>query len=607
EADEQCCDAGIIQDSNVFLPGLLPGGASFANLSGLPNMAGAPASGFDAAQNEQQSNSEQFENPFEQWGISGQLDWDLGFANLTYIGAFRDFFAESVQETDFNELDIFSVAGVTAANPGLDDSPSFDDITSQTHELRFQGTLFDDRLDWLVGGFFSNEEINEVAPLTLGEDYQIATSVLFQPLIVGTPLEALGPNVSLALAQGIDANGNFALNSFTQDSTSFSFFTHNTLAITDRLDFTVGVRYVNEDKDGNFTQLAATPAAESACFGTLTNPLIAPGGAAESLGGLAVALSCFPFSTTVDIAAAIPTAPTPQEFDGNFDDDEVVYTLRAAYALSDTVNIYGGFTHGFKAGGFNLDSSAAVLGADPSFDSEEIDAWEVGIKSDLFGGRVRANAAVFHQELDDFQVLEFTGIQFVTFNVPEALSTGAELEVTARVLDQLTLNTAMTYANARYPSDCAGDITDPNVTNLCGADLTNAPEFVGIWGATWEDTFNAFGTDLAYFGNLNVRYETDRRTSTQPTVVGTDIALPFDIQEANTKLNLRVGIGDPDGRWQLEGWAVNLTDEVTRNVTFNIAFRGGTFLAPALGPEAIGRGIFTSEPRTYGVTLRTRF
>jgi len=42
-------------------------------------------------------------------------------------------------------------------------------------------------------------------------------------------------------------------------------------------------------------------------------------------------------------------------------------------------------------------------------------------------------------------------------------------------------------------------------------------------------------------------------------------------------------------------------------VTFNIAFRDGTFLAPALGPEAIGRGIFTSEPRTYGVTLRTRF
>ncbi|MEL7454883.1 MAG: TonB-dependent receptor, partial [Pseudomonadota bacterium] len=330
-----------------------------------------------------------------------------------------------------------------------------------------QGTLFDNRLDWLVGGFYSNEQIQEIAPLTLGADYQIATSVLFQPLVAGTPLAPLlGPNIANTLAQGVDANGNFALNEFNQDSTSFSFFTHNTFSVTDQLDLTVGLRYVNEDKDGTFEQLAATGVADSACFNTLTNPLIGPGGAAESLGGLAVALACFPFSTTIDIAALVPGAPTPQEFDGNFDDDELVWTVKGNYALSENINLYAGFTHGFKAGGFNLDSSAAVFGADPSFLSEEIDAFELGIKSDLFGGRVRANASVFHQELDNFQVLEFTGIQFVTFNVPEALSTGAELEVTARVLDQLTLNTAMTYANARYPNDCAPGITDPNVTNL---------------------------------------------------------------------------------------------------------------------------------------------
>ncbi|MEL7130294.1 MAG: TonB-dependent receptor [Pseudomonadota bacterium] len=607
ESNEECCAAGLIQESNLFLPGLLPGGLSFANLAGLPNQAGAPASGFEAAQTDQLTNAEQFENPSDQWGISGQLDWDLGFANLTYIGAFRDFSAQSVTESDFVDLEVFSVGGSTATNPGFDDFPNFTDITNQTHELRLQGKAFNDRLDWLIGGFYSNEEIDSGGPLTLGADFQQATSVSIFPLIPpGSPLSAL-TNPANFFAQGVDAAGNFALNQFDQDSNSFSFFTHNTFAITDAFDFTVGLRYADENKDGSFEQLAATPPGESACFNTLTNPLLAPGAPSSGFAPLATTLACFPFSTSVEIAQLIPGAPTPQEFDDEFNDEELIWTLRGVYALSDDINVYGSFTHGFKAGGFNLDSSAAVFGADPTFESEEIDVFELGIKSTLFGGRVRANATVFHQEIDDFQVLEFTGTQFVTFNVPEALSTGAELEVTARIIDQLTLNTALTYTNARYPNDCAGDIAAANVTNLCGEDLTNAPDFVGIWGATWEDTFNAFGTDLAYFGNVNVRYETERRTSTQATFLTSDIPLPFAIQDENTKVNLRVGVGSPDGRWQIEGWAVNLTDEITRNVTFNVAFRGGTFLVPALGPGAVGRGAFTAEPRTYGVTLRTRF
>jgi len=317
--------------------------------------------------------------------------------------------------------------------------------------------------------------------------------------------------------------------------------------------------------------------------------------------------------------ANLPTSaflPTPQTFSDDpnepgvfvedFEDDELVYTFKAGYAFSDNLNGYASFTHGFKSGGFNLDSSAASGGVDPRFDSEEIDSIEVGLKGQFFDGRVTANAALFHQLIDDFQVLEFTGVQFTTFNVGEAISTGVELEVQAQVTDQLTLSSATTYTDARFPNDCATqDPADPDfLTNaaaaLCGNDLTNAPAFVGIWGATWQDDFLAFNQDLTYFGNVNVRYETDRRTSTQAVLTGsfpTIVPNPLDIQEANTKVNLRAGIGSADGKWQLEGFVTNVTDEQTRSITFNIPLRQG----------ANSRGAFIDAPRTYGVTLRTKF
>ncbi|MEO1360566.1 MAG: TonB-dependent receptor, partial [Pseudomonadota bacterium] len=230
----------------------------------------------------------------------------------------------------------------------------------------------------------------------------------------------------------------------------------------------------------------------------------------------------------------------------------------------------------------------------------DVDVWEFGLKSTLFDGRARANIAIFHQDLEDFQVLEFTGIRFQTFNVGKAQASGVEVETEAQLTDNLAANFNWTYSDANYPDDC--DILDatapgfnPNAANLCGASLTNAPENVVVAGATYE--FDAVG--LEWFANGNFRYESDRRTSTQPTEILSPVLLPGDIQEANTKVNLRVGVSSPDDRWTIELWGRNITDEQTKNVTFNIPLRGGE--------GARARGTFTQDPATYGVTLRTRF
>jgi len=284
------------------------------------------------------------------------------------------------------------------------------------------------------------------------------------------------------------------------------------------------------------------------------------------------------------------------------------------------VNAYVSYTHGFKSGGFNLDASAAVGGADPRFDSEKIDALEVGLKGDFLDGRARANIAAFQQEMEDFQVLEFTGIQFQTFNVDKAESSGVELELLGQVTDHFTGSLGVTYADAKYPNDCATfDSTDPafnpSAAALCGFALTNSPEWVTILGGTYERLIE--DGRMNFFVTGSIRNESDRRTSTQGREVPTATQLgasapgdkraiflaqpllPNDIQESNTKANLRIGFEAPDKRWGIELWGNNITDERTKNVTFNVPLRGSA------GNRA--RGQFVQEPATYGITLRTRF
>lgn len=589
DADENCCDAVVLSDT--------PGQLGVFAAAGLPANGGVTNLGDEAFEN-RRSNSEQFENPFDQTGIS--YEWNYNFSDsttLTYIGSYREFSASSVQHTDFNSLDIFSVR--PGASNGFE---SFDDIDSWTQELRIAGDT--ERVSWLFGGFASNEEILEQSGLGLGRDFTAnMDAVLWNfafapvlgaaPLLAGVPLATGGTfgdvlaadNQALAFSGGVDSAGAFAQNTFFQDGDSWSVFTHNTFRLTDRFSVVAGLRYVEESKDGRFFQ---DEAQNNACFNTLANAGALAAGAAgtgleavaATIGNFSAGYACFPFATP---AAGISITPT--EYDTSFEDEELVYTGKAIFEFSDNVSGYASYTHGFKSGGFNLDSTAAVGGADPRFDSELIDAVEIGVKSEFANRRVRLNATLFDYDIEDFQVLEFTGIQFITFNVPSAQSRGAELELSALAGNNLSLNVGWTYADSEYPDDCDGGVPIPQVNSLCGAQFTNAPENVVTIGADWDDTI---GDRFLVFVSANARYEDDRRTSTQPN-------LDFDIQEANTRGNLRVGLGGYSGKWTVELWANNITDKQTKNVTFNTPLRPNS------------RSSYLEAPRTYGTTFRVNF
>lgn len=521
------------------------------------------------------ASSSQVPNPSnQQTGVTVELEYPVGDnADLIYIGSYRRYEAAEAYDSTFSGLDAFNVL------PGSDT-----EINTMTHELRMQGDAMDGKLSWLVGGFYSDEEITQTINFGLGEDYGELIGALF----FGATGGALGAN-PLTLFSGVDPSVVRATNNYTQDSTSFSVFTHNTFDVTDALSLTVGLRYSDESKDGSFSQSDVNNPLCTAILGAIGAGAV-PGALINNVFGT----GCFAFTAPADLPQAA-VFPLPRTFESTFEDDELIYTGKLGYKFGFGTSAYASFTHGYKSGGFNLDSTAAIPVAgvsDPRFDSETVDAYEIGFKSKLLDNRVTLNIAAFLEKFDNFQVLEFTGAQFVTFNVPKAQTKGVEIETVARVSDNFTLNGGLTLLKAEYPDDCAGTQTVLNVTSLCGNTLTNAPKTVGIAGATYESDLN---DRLKFTLNGQVRYESDRRTSTQAVVLATQALNPFDIQESTFKINLRAGIGGQDDDWALEAWATNITNEITRGVTFNTVLRSGS------------RSAFIQEPRMYGVTARRQF
>lgn len=593
--DNVCCSAIELLQSGVETAGVF-GAVGLGPRGGMshPFVAVNPTdtATVDQALDARIASSSQVPNPAsDQTGIVAELEYALNDnTDVIYIGSYREWHATNQYDSAFSGLDLFNV--IAPVNGG----PSGTTIDTMTHELRVQGDAMDGALSWLVGGYYSTEDIVQTSHFQLGTDYSAFSDAL---LLAGTggaypsaPILAGFGGALPAISGGINPAGATTINRYAQDSKSFSVFTHNTFDVTDALSLTVGLRYSDESKDGSFSQPSANyPSCEAQLAGFNTTTPGSYNFASPALTGNLTVLGCFPFLAPVDLPQSA-FLPLPRSFNDKFEDDELIYTAKLGYEISPDVSTYAGFTHGYKSGGFNLDSTAAIGGADPRFASEEVDAYEAGVKSKLMDGKVTLNVAAFLEKFENFQVLEFTGAQFQTFNVPKAQSKGVEIESVVRPTDNITLNGGLTLLKAEYPDDCAGTLTSLNVTSLCGNTLTNAPKTVGILGATYD---GSLGGDYTFFLNGSLRYESDRRTSTQAVIIATGAPLPFDIQEANTKINLRAGIGNPDSDWSLEAWATNITNEITRGVTFSTTLRSGS------------RSAFVQDPRYYGVTVRKGF
>lgn len=134
------------------------------------------------------------------------------------------------------------------------------------------------------------------------------------------------------------------------------------------------------------------------------------------------------------------------------------------YRPSPETQVYGFWTKGFRSGGYNMRNTSPVAAPGP-FDEEEQDSFELGVKTDLAGGRVRINAAVYHNEISDLQreVNEpdpVVQVVQIIRNTADATIRGFDLEASVALSDSLFLRTTAGYVDGEYDRilfDISGD------------------------------------------------------------------------------------------------------------------------------------------------------
>ena len=538
-------------------------------------------------------------------GISMETNWItpwFGDAVLTSVSAYREW--ASINGLDFD----FSSADLLYRNPERDESLTAFETTTQ--EYRLTGAT--DSIDWMVGAFYSNEDLDRNETYRIGGAYEPYLSIALLSLV--NPALGQRPDAPLFLADatglppGTVFAGFGADDTYRQNAESLAFFTNNTWHATDALDLTLGLRYTREDKvlDSAYSNPNGSPGCSAMLSpegqARIAQALLSRGVPAAALPSVipqVIGYGCLPWANPLHNGRATRQEREEKEWSG---------TLKAAYRWNDTWMTYASAARGYKAGGFNLDrvqsntglssGTAGILPvADTSFPGEFVDSYELGAKTTWAGGNLLINATLFHQTYEDFQLNSFLGTSFVVRSIPEVVSQGIDTEVLWNTgFDGLSFQGGVTYADTRYGDEVPGpDFVEPAgaLYKLPGSRISFAP----LWSTSGAVTYEwGFGADLVGRFNLGAKYMSEFNT-------GSDLDVEK-VQEGYTVVNARLGFGARDRSWMVELWGLNITDEEYVQVGFDAPLQN---VSPVPGNPFNSYNAFPGAPATYGVTLRVMY
>lgn len=542
----------------VINPVTLPGGTPFAlALAGANAAVGNGAYTLDTTQDFKRQASgaggaaEFSENDTENLTLT--VEYDLGENTLTSITGYNSYEYDETCDCDFTGADIFTTYA----------AESFDQY-SQEVRLASPGG---ETVDWIVGGFWQSSELN------FDDSIVVPTNSVLRALNAG--FSNIGTN-----------------RSFSQDSDLWSVFAQATWNINDALRLNLGARYTSEDKEATRRQYH------------VDNTGADVGDSSILLNTLFTAFGIEPYET----------------IKGDRDEGAFTPLITAQWDVNSDSMLYATFTTGFKGGGFDVRSNA---NPDPSygvniataggvinnpgkvgvfeFEEETATSFELGGKFTLADGAAELNVALYHTVYEDLQTSQFDGsLGFNVTNAGEATSQGLEVDGRWLLAEGLTLSGSAAYLDFQYDSfpnnQCyfgqASNSTEfPGLCDVSGQRREFTPEYQGTLSL---DHVVGLGDNLELHSTLDLIYSDEYMAS--PTLD------PNMVQEAYTKVNLRVALGAADGQWDVALVGKNLTDEDV------MTFGNSTPLSTAL---TAGKGTayyaFFDRPRSVAIQGTFRF
>ncbi|WP_085717804.1 TonB-dependent receptor [Pseudomonas sp. B28(2017)] len=462
-----------------------------------------------------------------QGGTSVEANWTLpSDFTLTSISSYR-WWNFTPRNDDGLNVSVFFNAGVSVE----------DKQYSQEFRLASPTGGF---FDYVLGAYYFGSDLDNKSFTFNGPQADIWN---------GTPNGALN---------NVDSVGNGHI-----ETNSFALFAQGTWHLTERLDFTAGLRGTYEEKNARVTRNA--PA-----------------------GGVAV--------TGAAAAARRARAGVFDSGDLNQYSASPSGLLNLSYRLTDDLLTYATLSHGEKSGGVNLAVGTALVAGPDSLliGTERANNAELGFKSTLWDRRLQLNANVFWTQVNGYQTNAFDEVNRVQFltNAGSVRSRGVELESTLIPLRGLTLNINGSYNDVSYLSykdaPCPPEVSlapgAPASCDLTGHQVVGASKWIG----------NANGE---YKWNLSNGFEEYVTASYafRSKAVGTVEDSDFGQIPSYALVNLSTGLrGDfNQGQWDVSLWLKNAFDK-TYYTTLWAAANGGY------------EGLL-GTPRTLGVTGRYDF
>ncbi len=544
-------------------------------------------------------------NKLDSYGGSVQVDWETGPLTVTSISAYRELKNFVDQDVDFTSADIVS-------------ETRDQQVKTLTQELRLTSD-FDGPLNFLLGGFYFDESVTQDSTLTTG-----ANGRLFFSLLGGNPLLFNGVETALGLPQNsIFSPGPLTAETYSLDNKSWSVFGTLDFEPTDGLVFTAGFNYTKDKKNfalsqTSFDELGRINLVDAfitlASGGTVTNraqflllPVLnqqALAAAATSAANPLLALQAFQFQPPF---LNIPNAVE----DGRTRDNDLSYTLRVAYDVSDNINAYFSYATGFKASSVNLSRDSRPSSTDfirgtrgstflapssPIIDAglavpnlatgsrfagpEDATVYELGLKAQFPG--LTVNLALFDQTLKGFQSFSFTGTGFGLSNAEEQSVRGFELDTRITPAEGLAFTFAMTYLDPLFDK-----FTKSAVGDLTGETPAGIPEFNISTSATYTHEFGGSGNRL--ISRIDYNHQSNTKINNGlPTFGPNNFRREVNLVNASTTLALENGL-------EIGLWARNLLDSRYILTVFDGVAQGGTVSG------------YPSPPRTYGAVARFKF
>ncbi len=246
----------------------------------------------------------------------------------------------------------------------------------------------------------------------------------------------------------------------------------------------------------------------------------------EINGNALFAQATFPLSERLDLTAGIrfdsQFQTGKQEYDasgsaGTYDKElsnqEVLPKLAISYAINEDVMVYTLISKGYMSGGYNYSSATSENSF--HFKPEYTVNKEIGMKSSWLENRLALNATIFHIDITDKQVSQVAGDMsaIIIENAARAYANGIELELAARLSEELDLMMGYGRLEAKYLEYEASEYTDDymsvEINDYKDKHIANVPQStynVGLQyrhGSGFTGRLDVLGTGKAHVDSAN--------------------------------------------------------------------------------------------------------